>query len=121
MMQQYFDVKRGLPRDTLLLFRPGDFFELFRIPGDQRNPHAGMSEPPRDFRPDASRRPGNHCCPAGEIELVPRFITHSQSRPLCASRRNSSRVFGSSRKTPRSADVIVFEFCFCTPRIIMQR
>jgi DNA mismatch repair protein MutS len=29
MMRQYFDVKRGLPRDTLLLFRLGDFFELF--------------------------------------------------------------------------------------------
>ena len=29
MMVQYFDVKRGLPKDTLLLFRLGDFFELF--------------------------------------------------------------------------------------------
>ncbi|HRE82955.1 MAG TPA: DNA mismatch repair protein MutS [Opitutaceae bacterium] len=29
MMQQYFEVKRGLPRDTLLLFQLGDFFELF--------------------------------------------------------------------------------------------
>lgn len=29
MMQQYHEVKRGLPRDTLLLFRLGDFFELF--------------------------------------------------------------------------------------------
>ncbi|MDF9834352.1 DNA mismatch repair protein MutS [Ereboglobus sp. PH5-5] len=29
MMQQYVDVKRGLPRDTLLLFRLGDFFEMF--------------------------------------------------------------------------------------------
>ncbi|MFM8335845.1 MAG: hypothetical protein ACKODK_09795, partial [Opitutaceae bacterium] len=29
MTQQYFEVKRGLPRDTLLLFRLGDFFELF--------------------------------------------------------------------------------------------
>ncbi len=29
MMQQYFEVKRRLPRDTLLLFRLGDFFELF--------------------------------------------------------------------------------------------
>jgi DNA mismatch repair protein MutS len=28
MMQQYFEVKRGLPKDTLLLFRLGDFFEL---------------------------------------------------------------------------------------------
>src|SRR3954471_7345525 len=29
MMQQYFEVRSGLPRDTLLLFRLGDFFELF--------------------------------------------------------------------------------------------
>ncbi|MBI5768185.1 MAG: DNA mismatch repair protein MutS [Verrucomicrobia bacterium] len=29
MMQQYFEARRGLPRDTLLLFRLGDFFELF--------------------------------------------------------------------------------------------
>ena len=29
MMAQYHEVKRGLPRDTLLLFRLGDFFELF--------------------------------------------------------------------------------------------
>ncbi|MDB6167828.1 MAG: mismatch repair protein MutS [Verrucomicrobia bacterium] len=29
MMQQYFEVRRGLPRDTLLLFRLGDFFEMF--------------------------------------------------------------------------------------------
>ncbi len=29
MMQQYHEVKRTLPRDTLLLFRLGDFFELF--------------------------------------------------------------------------------------------
>ena len=35
--------------------------------------------------------------------------------------RNSSRVLGSSRKPPRSALVIVFEFCFSTPRIIMHR
>src|SRR5580704_19229735 len=29
MMQQYFEVKRGLSPDTMLLFRLGDFFELF--------------------------------------------------------------------------------------------
>src|SRR5580692_3439210 len=29
MMQQYFEVRRGLPKDTLLLFRLGDFYELF--------------------------------------------------------------------------------------------
>ena len=42
------------------------------------------------------------------------------SRPW-ARRRNSSRVFASSRNDPSSALVIVFEFCFSTPRIIMQR
>ena len=29
MLQQYFEVKRGLPKGTLLLFRLGDFYELF--------------------------------------------------------------------------------------------
>jgi DNA mismatch repair protein MutS len=29
MMQQYFEVRRGLAKDTLLLFRLGDFYELF--------------------------------------------------------------------------------------------
>ena len=29
MMVQYFEVKRGLPPGTLLLFRLGDFFEMF--------------------------------------------------------------------------------------------
>ena len=29
MMQQYLEVRRGLPRDTMLLFRLGDFYEMF--------------------------------------------------------------------------------------------
>jgi DNA mismatch repair protein MutS len=29
MMVQYFEVKRGLPANTLLLFRLGDFYEMF--------------------------------------------------------------------------------------------
>ncbi len=29
MLQQYFEVRRSLPKDTLLLFRLGDFYELF--------------------------------------------------------------------------------------------
>ncbi|MBS0164027.1 MAG: hypothetical protein JSS48_15845, partial [Nitrospira sp.] len=29
MMQQYFEVKRGLAANTLLLFRLGDFYEMF--------------------------------------------------------------------------------------------
>ncbi len=29
MMQQYFDVKKNLPTNTLLLFRLGDFYEMF--------------------------------------------------------------------------------------------
>jgi len=38
-----------------------------------------------------------------------------------ASVKNSSRVFWSDRNDPRTALVSVFEFCFSTPRIIMQR
>ena len=34
--------------------------------------------------------------------------------------RNSSRVFLSLRNTPLMAEVMVFEFCFSTPLIIMQ-
>ena len=29
MMRQYLEVKEGLPEETLLLFRMGDFYELF--------------------------------------------------------------------------------------------
>ena len=29
MMQQYFEVRNGLPKDTILLFRLGDFYEMF--------------------------------------------------------------------------------------------
>lgn len=29
MLQQYFEVRNGLPKDTLLLFRLGDFYEMF--------------------------------------------------------------------------------------------
>src|SRR5204863_5542657 len=46
---------------------------------------------------------------------------HSEKLPPCTSLRNSSRVLASSRNAPRSALVTVFEFCFSTPRIIMQR
>ena len=35
--------------------------------------------------------------------------------------RNSVRVDGSCRKLPSIADVTMHEFCFSTPRIIMQR
>ena len=46
---------------------------------------------------------------------------HSARRPAWARRRNSSRVFESSRKMPLSALVTAREFCFSTPRIIMQK
>jgi DNA mismatch repair protein MutS len=29
MMQQYLEVRRGLPSDVILLFRLGDFYEMF--------------------------------------------------------------------------------------------
>src|SRR5438552_16101783 len=48
-------------------------------------------------------------------------VAHPGPRPLYTSRRNSSRVFASWSSAPRRALVIVLEFCFSTPRIIIQR
>ena len=81
--------------------------------------HAGprTGETRGDRPPDAARRPGDEGHAARERAV------HAHRPPFAdqARRRNSSRVLASSRKVPRSADVIVFEFCFSTPRIIMQR
>src|SRR5438128_1304973 len=38
-----------------------------------------------------------------------------------SSERNSERVRASSLNAPRRQDVFMIEFCFSTPRIIMQR
>jgi len=35
--------------------------------------------------------------------------------------RNSVRVATERRKLPSTAEVVIIEFCFSTPRIIMQR
>ena len=64
--------------------------------------------------PDAARGSGHQRNPAIQRR-------HSDSFPPWARRRNSTRVFESSRKMPRSALVTVREFCFSTPRIIMHR
>src|SRR6266511_334064 len=44
-----------------------------------------------------------------------------QTLRLPISERNSSRVATDSRKVPSTEDVIMIEFCFSTPRIIMHR
>ena len=49
------------------------------------------------------------------------LIGRRPHRGAYASVRNSSRVRWSDRNRPRTALVIVLEFCFSTPRIIMQR
>src|SRR2546430_6367755 len=72
----------------------------------------------RDGEPDPARRPGD------ERELPGEGgggrVAHPGPR-LYTSRRNSSRVFASCSSAPRKALVTVLEFCFSTPRIIMQR
>jgi len=74
---------------------------------------AGTAQGGCNRRPNATRRAGHQSYLAGER-------AHSTVR-LCASRRNSSRVLESSRKMPRTALVTAREFCFSTPRIIMQK
>ena len=53
MMQQYFEVKRGLPRDTLLLFRLGDFFEMFFDDAVVASRLLGLTLTPRQDHPMA--------------------------------------------------------------------
>ena len=81
MMQQYFEVKRGLPPGTLLLFRLGDFFEMFFEDAAAASRLLGLTLTKRQDAPDgrhsapragqlrepaAGRRPqGRHLRPAG--------------------------------------------------------
>ena len=43
-----------------------------------------------------------------------------QNGVIRPSDKNSSRVFGSSRKTPSIADVVVRELTFCAPRMTIH-
>jgi DNA mismatch repair protein MutS len=53
MMQQYFEVKRGLPPGTLLLFRLGDFFEMFYEDADTGSRLLGLTLTRRQDAPMA--------------------------------------------------------------------
>ncbi len=53
MMQQYFEVKRGLPPGTLLLFRLGDFFEMFYEDADAGSRLLGLTLTKRQDAPMA--------------------------------------------------------------------
>ncbi len=50
-----------------------------------------------------------------------RNLGENYRRSLPMSRKNSPLVLGSVRKPPVKSLVVVTEFCFCTPRIDMQR
>jgi DNA mismatch repair protein MutS len=53
MMQQYFEVKRGLPPGTLLLFRLGDFFEMFHEDAEAASRLLGLTLTKRQEAPMA--------------------------------------------------------------------
>jgi DNA mismatch repair protein MutS len=53
MMQQYFEVRRGLPKGTLLLFRLGDFFELFFEDAEAASKICGLTLTKRQDHPMA--------------------------------------------------------------------
>ncbi|MDD2764809.1 MAG: DNA mismatch repair protein MutS [Opitutaceae bacterium] len=53
MMQQYFEVKRGLPPGTLLLFRLGDFFEMFYADAEAGSRLLGLTLTKRQDAPMA--------------------------------------------------------------------
>jgi len=83
---------------------------------EDRDAHARVGERARDRGSDPARRTGDERRASRERRAQRWTIPFP-----CASERNSSRVRGSLRKSPRTALVTVCEFCFCTPRIIMQR
>jgi DNA mismatch repair protein MutS len=52
-MQQYFEVKRGLPANTLLLFRLGDFYEMFNADAEAGSRLLGITLTRRQETPMA--------------------------------------------------------------------
>jgi len=85
----------------------------FEASGHPHDSRTGITQRSSDRRADTARG-------AGDKGHLPVERAHSIVR-LCARRRNSSRVLESSRKMPRTALVTAREFCFSTPRIIMQK
>ena len=72
----------------------------------------------------ARNRPADAAAGAGDDRDLPREPARRQiwsPRPDLISSMNSARVSGRSRNAPSIADVTAFEFCFSTPRMIMQR
>src|SRR5205814_4978617 len=57
----------------------------------------------------------------GEFEPLADRQEHEATECQARRARNSERVRASSLKEPRRQDVFITEFCFSTPRIIMQR
>ena len=53
MMQQYFEVKRGLPKGTILLFRLGDFYEMFYEDAEDASKICGLTLTKRQDYPMA--------------------------------------------------------------------
>jgi DNA mismatch repair ATPase MutS len=103
MMQQYFEVKRGLPKDTLLLFRLGDFFEMFFDDAVIASRLLGITLTKRQRHPMAG------IPPTGADNYVTKLLAAGKKVAICDQAepakagklvRDSSRA--SSRPAPRS-------------------
>ena len=82
--------------------------------GDKRDADACAVHGARYGRTDSAGRPRHQRRAVGKNH-------RKDIDGVYAKRKNSSRVLASSRNEPRTADVIVFEFCFSTPRIIIHK
>ena len=77
MMQQYFEVKRGLPRDTILLFRLGDFFEMFFDDAVVASRLLGLTLTKRQEHPMAG-------IPAHSLDnYVSKLLAHGKKVAIC--------------------------------------
>ena len=77
MMQQYFEVKRGLPRDTILLFRLGDFFEMFFDDAVVASRLLGLTLTKRQEHPMAGI-PAHSC-----DNYVSKLLAHGKKVAIC--------------------------------------
>jgi DNA mismatch repair protein MutS len=94
MMQQYFEVKRGLPRDTLLLFRLGDFYEMFYEDAVQASSMLELTLTSRGYDADGVPIPMAGVPYHAAAGYIARLIEQGQRVAICEQMEDPSKVKG---------------------------
>jgi hypothetical protein len=108
------------------MFRRGTYRQRAIPPEGLSSGSSGPARRPGEHDVRSLRRARPSATPGGQWEtlgldnnaLQERHV-YGRSRPIRV--RNSVRVATEFRKLPSMAEVVIIEFCFSTPRIIMHR